>query len=446
MRIGYGSALFEDVYTSPEMAAIFSAESQIQAWLDVESGLARAQARLGLVPQAAADEITRHAVASAIDVGAYTAGLAATVHPIMPLVGLLARACQGDAGEYVHWGATTQDIMDTGLVLQLRRAATLIDRDVAKLHDKLAALALEHRSTVMAGRTHGQHAVPITFGYKVAVWLDEVRRMRCALASAAAEVSVVQFAGAAGTLASLGPVGLEVRRELATELDLEVTPIAWHTSRDRLVSFAFQVCSIASLCRKIAGEIATLQRTEMGELEEPFHMGKIGSSTMPHKRNPMFSEIVWSIGALVTDTFAGVQQAALQQHERDMCAWQIEWDAIPRLLVLAHRSVMLMGQVLDGLMVDRERMLANLELTGGLISSEAVMMALASHVGRQRAHQMVYDLAMRSAEDGVSFSKLLAESPDLQDPEVASDIQAALDPRAVIAAAELQVDAVVQVA
>lgn len=446
MRIGYGSALFDDLYVSQEMAEVFSATSQVKSWLDVEAALARAQSRLGLVPEEAAAEITRNAVPTTVDIGAYTERLAATAHPIMPLVGLLAAACGGDAGQYVHWGATTQDIMDTGLVLQLAQAADLVERDAGLLQRRLEELAVKHRSTVMPGRTHGQHAVPITFGYKVAVWVDELRRLRRAFSAAADDAAVVQFAGAAGTLASLGPVGLEVRSQLADELSLATASIAWHTSRDRLVTLAFHMTGLAGLCRKIAGEVATLQRTEMGELEEPFHMGKIGSSTMPHKRNPMFSEIVWSIGALVVDTFGSIQQAALQQHERDMGAWQIEWDAIPRLFVLAHRAITLMRQVAGGLVVKEDRMLANLDLTGGLINSEAVMMALATHIGRQRAHEVVYGLAMRSVEEGVSFAELLSSAPDLQEPETARDVMEALDPRGVIAAAELQVDAIVEMA
>lgn len=444
MHIGYGSQMLDDMYVSAEMGEVFGSTNQLARWLDVESALARAQSRLGLVPQYAADEITAKALPKNIDLQAYKARLAISIHPIMPLVGLLAEACDGDAGEYVHWGATTQDIMDTGLVLQLVSAARLIKRDTTRLRDALRTVASDHRSTLMVGRTHGQHAVPITLGYKFAVYVDELGRLLENLEGALAQCQYVQFGGAAGTLASLGPIGLDVRRLLGEELGLKVAPITWHVSRDRLTNLCFATISIVALCRKVAGEVMTLQRTDIGEVEEPFHMGKIGSSTMPHKRNPMLSEIVWSVGAVAMDTFHTVFASSVQQHERDMSAWQIEWDAIPRLFVLGHRALTVLVQVVEGMTINGDRMLRNLASTSGLVSSEAAMMALARHLGRQRAHNVVYEIAMQAAEQGKPFAELLLGCPELADPDVNADVRGALAPEAVVEAAKLQVDSVLE--
>jgi 3-carboxy-cis,cis-muconate cycloisomerase len=252
MLIGYDSELLRDVFISERMAEIFTFERTLQSWLDVEAALARAEARLGVVPQEAADEITRKAVASNLDLDELRAGLRETLHPVVPMVRLLTAACEGDLGGSIHWGATTQDIMDTGMVLQLREASVLVAAELQRVRDAAAALALRHRSTVMPGRTHGQHAVPITFGYKAAVWVDEADRHIEAFARTAEGVRVVQFGGAAGTLASVGEVGIRIRHELAAELDLVEPRITWHVSRDRLTTYAYELASASLFVQRLA--------------------------------------------------------------------------------------------------------------------------------------------------------------------------------------------------
>jgi len=437
MLIGYDSELLRDVFVSERMAEIFTFERTLQSWLDVEAALARAEARVGVIPQEAADEITRKAVAANLDLDELRAGLRETLHPVVPMVRLLTEACEGDLGGSIHWGATTQDIMDTGMVLQLRDASVLISAELTRIRAAAASLAERYRSAVMPGRTHGQHAVPITFGYKAAVWVDEADRHIEAFARAAEGIRVVQFGGAAGTLASVGSVGISIRHELAKELDLVEPRITWHVSRDRLTTYAYELASAALFVQRIAREVILLQGTDTSELAEPFHMGKVGSSTMPHKRNPVMCETIWSLAALAQDALRSIMTAAPQAHERDMAAWEIEWEAVPRLCVSTHQAFILAADVLEGLHVDVERMRANVDALNGLIMSEATMMRLAPHLGRQDAHDVVYDAAMRAYEENLSMIDLIREDPRLAGLDAAQNLA---EPEAVIDAAERLVD------
>jgi len=439
MRIGFDSDLLRDVYVSSTMAEIFAAERQLQAWLDVEAALARAEASLDLIPTAAAEEITRKAKAANLDLDAYRAGLRESLHPIVPMVRLLTAACDGDHGQYVHWGATTQDIMDTGMVLQLVAADELLLAELTRLRAAAATLAARYRSSIMPGRTHGQHAVPITFGYKAAVWVDELDRHLDAFTRASEAMRVVQFGGAAGTLASVGLSGIDVRRELAADLGLAEPRITWHVSRDRLVAYAFEHASVALFLQRLSREIALLQGTEMAEVAEPFHHGKVGSSTMPHKRNPVLCETVWSLAVLVQDTFRSLMTASVQQHERDMATWQIEWDAVPRLCVNSHQALIIAADVLEGLQVDEARMRANVELTNGLIMSESTMMRLAPSIGRQEAHDVVYDASMTAFEQGTSLAELIGADERVR-AALGDEADQLAAPETVVDAAEQLVD------
>lgn len=401
------SSIFGDMFGSESMKEVFSEKQQIQGWLDFEAALARAEATCGLIPNSAADIITSKASADLIDVARYKQLLMSANHPIMPLIELLAEQCGAEAGEYVHWGATTQDVMDTGLVLQLRSALKLLVSSTEDVGAVWKSIARKHRSTIMPGRTHAQHAVPITFGYKVAVWLDELSRAYDDLIRVQDQLSVGQFGGAAGTLASLGANGERVRQSLMSELHLSSPSITWHVSRDRLARLAFSLVSIAGVLRRAANEIIALQRTEVAEVEEPFYFGKIGSSTMPHKRNPAQSELIWTLGSLVFESFDGALVGLGQMHERDMAVWQVEWDYIPRMCVHAHRMLEVAKEVFSGMTVNEERMRANLDLTQGAIFSESVMMALAGKRGRQSAHEVVYSASMEAAKTGVPLQETL---------------------------------------
>ncbi len=428
------SALFRDQFSTAAMRAAFDDQATVQKWLDVEAALARAQAALGIIEDAAAGEITRAADVALYDLDAMKQEMDRTSHPIVPLVRAMAAQCgkQGApaAGEVVHWGATTQDIMDTGLVLQMKDAVDLIRDGLGSLEGHLADLARAHRDTPMAGRTHGQQALPITFGYKAAVWLDEVRRHRDRLDAMAERVLVGQFSGAVGTFAAIGAKGPEVAARMMADLGLGAPVISWHVSKDRPADYATAVALIAGATARIAHEVATLQRTELAELEEPFPPGKVGSSTMPQKRNPAICEGVQALARLAWACVPPALEGMVAEHERDKIANQGERDFIPRLSCYVEAAIRKTVYVVSGLTVRPDNMRRNLDLTGGLLLSEAVMMKLGESIGRNTAHDIVYDCAMQAFEQGQVFRDLLAVHPKVSEVMTPADLDALLDPAA----------------
>jgi 3-carboxy-cis,cis-muconate cycloisomerase len=425
-----------------EMRDIFSEHNEVQTWCDFEAALARAEAAHGLVPAEAAAEITAKADASLLDLDALRDDIAAAVHPIMPFVRLFSAVCEDGAGEYVHWGTTTQDVLDTGWVLRVRQAEAVISRDLDALIGVLTDLAREHRDTPMAGRTHSQHAIPITFGYKMAVWVDELRRHARTLEQLRPEVYALQFGGATGTLASIGPVGLDVRETMARELDLAEPAITWHIPRDRFAHLSFVIAMIASSLQRAAFEIVTLQRTEVAEVLEPFHHGKVGSSTMPHKRNPAISESMWSFGELVKNDVRSALSSLGSLHERDKAVYTVEVDYLPRVFGHTHRMLEIALRVFGGLTVDADRMLRNFDQSGGMLFSEQVMMLVAERMGRQRAHDVIYDMSMQAFDDGVHLRDALLADPDVTGRFTAEEIEAMFDPTPLVETAGLLVDEV----
>jgi len=422
------SRFLGDLYGTPEMRAVFDDLHLLQKWLDVEAALARAQADLGLIPAPAAEEIARRAVAEQLDLTRLKQLVDQTVHPIVPVIRVLQQACQGDAGEYIHWGATTQDIMDTALVLQIKEAVAILERRLAELARVLRELACKHRDTPMAGRTHGQQALPITFGYKVAVWLAELERHRGRLEACKPRLLVGQLGGAVGTLASVAEHGLQIQAGMMARLGLGVPPIAWHTARDNLAEFAAVLGLIAATLGKIAHEIISLQRTEIGEVEEPFNEGKVGSSTMPHKRNPMLCEAIVALARLVMRTGPVALDAMIQEHERDWTGDHLEWAYLPEICVMTDGALALTTRVVAGLRVYPDQMRANLERLNGLMLSEAVMLALARQVGRQTAHDIVYACSMRAVDQGRPFRHTLAEDPLVARHLTSAELDRLLDP------------------
>lgn len=406
------SHFFKDLFGSAEMRAVFDDQQLLQYWLDFEAALARAEAKHGLIPLDAATEITRQAKAENMDVVAIKAGIDKTVHPLVSVIWQLSEHCEGDAGRYVHWGATTQDVMDTAVVLQIRAAIAIFEVTLKELIQITSKLADRYKNSPIAGRTHGQQALPTTFGFKVAVWLAELQRQQERLEQLKPRVLCGEFGGAVGTLAGLidkGDVdGFAIRQSLMDELGLNAAPIAWHTSRDSIAEFALWVSMVAALMGRIAHEIILLQKQEFGELEEPFEMGKVGSSTMPQKRNPMICESILTLARLCREKATTAVDTLLHnEHERDWSAFQMEWAYMPELCVMAHGAILQTAQVLDGLQVYETRMLENLHLTKGLLLSERVMLALGAHIGRQDAHDVVYECAMASFEAGTPFIDVL---------------------------------------
>ena len=440
------SAFFADLFGSSEMRAVFDDRNLLQKWLDFEAALARSQAAAGLLPQEAAEEITRQANAEHFDISAIKAGIDTTLHPLVPVIRQLAERCDGDAGRYVHWGATTQDVMDTGLVLQIRDAIAIFEPSLEEMAKQLARLARDHRDSPMAGRTHGQQALPITLGYKVAVWLAELLRHRHRLAQVKKRVLVGQFAGAVGTLAGLDESdldALQVQSSLMAELGLDVPIIAWHTSRDSIAELIHLLCMIAALLGRIAKEVIELQKQEFAELEEPFEAGKVGSSTMPQKRNPMLCESVLTLARLCREKSAtAVDTLIINEHERDWSSVQMEWAIVPEVFIYAHGALEMTRRVLAGLRVNTERMLGNMALTGGLLLSERVMFALSERYGRQRAHDLVYTCAMASYEGDRPFADVLLAHQDVSAVLNREQLEALLDPRQYTGLADRFVDRV----
>jgi len=407
------SLIFRDIFSTPAMRRVFSDESRIQRYLDIEAALARAQARLGIIPLEAADEIVRQAHVEKFDLAKLKARTEIVGYPVLPVVEQLVALCANHLGEWAHWGATTQDITDTAAVLQVREGLALIDDELKSISDSLAALAARYRDTPMAGRSNLQQAVPITFGYKMAVILAAFDRHRARLRELRPRVLVGEFGGAVGTLASLGTRGLEVQAALCQELGLAQPEIAWHTVRDGFAEAACFLGLVTGTLGKIATDVKLLMQTEVGEVFEPFVPGRGSSSTMPQKRNPIACNYILACTSVVRQQVAALLEAMVEDHERSTGPWEIEWIALPEIFLLAAGALSQARKMLAGLQVDEKRMRANLDLTGGLINSEAVMMGLAPHIGRQHAHDLVYDLCQKSAQTGRPLLEFLAETPEI---------------------------------
>ncbi|MBX6375897.1 MAG: 3-carboxy-cis,cis-muconate cycloisomerase [Acetobacteraceae bacterium] len=431
------------LYGTDAMRRVFGETAYLQRMLDVEAALARAQARLGIIPEDAARAITAAARAERLDRAALAAATRNTGYPVVGLVRQLSALAGAEgAGRWTHWGATTQDIMDSALVLQIRDALDLIGPDLDALCAALAARAREHRDTVMAGRTHLQHALPVTFGYKCAVWLSPLLTMRERLAELRPRVLRVQFGGAAGTLASLGSRGLEVAAELARELGLSEPDITWHVARDGL---AEAVCWLGLLCgalSKFATDFMLLMQTEVAEAAEPHQEGRGGSSTMPQKRNPIACEYVLAQSRGVHALVPQVLAAMAQDQERGTGPWQAEALAIPQAFLLAHGALMQTRSIAEGMVVDAARMRRNLESTSGLIMAEAVMMGLAPMLGRGEAHHIVNHACDVARAEGVSLAEALGREPAVASRLDPAAIARLTDPAGYLGAAGAFVDRV----
>lgn len=406
------SILYRDAFGTAAMRGIFSDHALIQRYIDVEVALARAEAQTGVIPQEAADIIARESRIERIDFDHMRHETDIVGYPILPLVHQLVAMC-GEAGRYVHWGATTQDIMDTAVALQVRDALDIVDNDIRELRKILADLSVKHRDTPMAGRTHLQQALPVTFGYKVAIWLAMFDRHQQRLAELRPRVAVVEFAGAAGTLASLGGKGFEVQQALAQELGLGVPATTWHVARDGFAEAVNLLALVTGSLGKIALDIMIMASTEFAEVYEPFVKGRGASSTMPQKRNPISSELMLAASKAVRQHAGLMVDAMVQDFERATGPWHAEWIAIPESFILAAGALHQAKFALGGLIVDTDAMKRNLGITRGLIVAEAVMMSMAPYTGRQQAHDIVYDACRTVNEKGGTLAEALAVLPEV---------------------------------
>lgn len=437
------SPVLGTLYGSDAARAAFDERAWFQHMLDVEAALARVQARLGIIPEDAAAAITSAARVENLDTSELAASVRNVGYPVVGVVKGLSRAA-GAAGAWTHWGATTQDIMDTATVLQVRAGFDLISAELDAVIAGLARNADAHRATVMAGRTHLQHALPITFGLKCATWLMPLLAHRERLAQLRPRVELVQFGGAAGTLASLGDQGLPVMLGLAAELGLAAPAAPWHVCRDGLaeaVSFLGLLCGSLA---KIATDIILLCQNEVAEVFEPYIPGRGQSSTMPQKRNPIASEYILASARGVHALVPLMQSAMAHDHERATGPWQAEYLALPQAFVLSHGALQHARTIADGMVVDPARMRRNLDLTGGLIVAEAVMMGLAPHLGREEAHHVVKHACDRALATGTTLTDALMEEPDVTSRLDRAAVAAMTEPSAYLGAAGAFVDRVLR--
>ncbi|TKJ83471.1 3-carboxy-cis,cis-muconate cycloisomerase [Pseudomonas koreensis] len=411
-----GNQLFDAYFTARNMREVFCDQGRVQAMLDFEAALARAEARVGLIPSSAVAPIAAACNAGLYDFVALGEAIATAGNSAIPLVKALGKqiaSTDAEAERYVHLGATSQDVMDTGLVLQLRQALELIESDLAQLADSLAVQAQRHAATPLAGRTWLQHATPVTLGMKIAGWLGAITRSRQRLRELKPRLLVLQFGGASGTLAALGEQAMPIAQALAEELQLTLPEQPWHTQRDRVVEFGAVLGLIAGSLGKFGRDISLLMQTEAAEVFEPSAPGKGGSSTMPHKRNPVGAAVLIGAATRVPGLVSTLFSAMPQEHERSLGLWHAEWETLPEICCLVSGSLQQARLLAQGLEVDAERMSRNLELTQGLVLAEAVSIVLAQRVGRDTAHHLLEQCCKRAVAEQRHLRAVLGDEPQV---------------------------------
>ena len=422
------SQVFRHIFSTEAMRLVFSDEARVQYYLDIEAALAKVQGRMGIIPAEAAEEIIAHCHAEQFDMQKLKTATERIGYPVLPVVQQLVGLCRDGLGEWCHWGATTQDITDTATVMQIRAALDLIEADLKAISAALAGLAKKYRDTPMAGRSNLQQATPITFGYKCAVLLAGFQRHLERLREMRPRVLVGEFSGATGTLASLGTEGLAVQEALMVELGLGQPEIAWHTMRDRIAEAGCFLGLVTGTLGKISMDVKLMMQTEVEEVYEPFHEGRGSSSTMPQKRNPIASNYIHACISMVRQHVAALLDAMVEDHERSTGPWEIEWIAVPEIFCLTAGALNHARNIVEGLQVDPVRMRANLDLTKGLTQSEAVMMGLGPALGRQLAHDLVYDICREVIAGKGTFLDLLAGHPQIAPHLTREQLAGFLDP------------------
>jgi 3-carboxy-cis,cis-muconate cycloisomerase len=439
-------ALLDTLFGSAAMSEVFSEAARLQRMLDFEAALARAEARCSVIQASAAQAIASKCKVGLLDRSALAAATALSLNPAIPLVQQLTALVAKDdpeAARFVHWGATSQDANDTGLVLQIREALDVLDADLLSLCSALARLAQKHRSTPIAGRTLMQHALPTTFGVKVAGWLDALNRHRERFAQTRSRVLVVQFGGAVGTLAALQDKGLLVAEELAAELQLGLPQMAWHTERDRVAEMATLLGLCAGTLGKMARDISLHMQTEIAEVFEPAGEGRGGSSTMPHKRNPVTAAVVLSAATRVPGLVSTMLSAMVQEDERGLGDWHAEWETLPEIFRLTAGALHQMAAIVPHLEIDVVRMRRNLDATQGLIFAEAVAMAIGKHIGKSAAHALVEAASGQARASGKHLREVLAQNRAVAERLTAVELDRLFAPENYLGVAEELVDRVI---
>jgi 3-carboxy-cis,cis-muconate cycloisomerase len=404
MSTSLDSTIFGPLFSDAEISALLTDEAFVRALVDVEKALARAEARVGVIAASAAEAISK-VRAEKVDIPVLAKGTIGSGFPIIALVQELRKQVGAEAAPFVHWGATTQDIMDTALVLQLRSAVNLIRTRLGEIGRNLSALADRHRVTILAGRTHGQQALPISFGIKVAGWLAPLLRHAERLDEISLRLFIVQFGGAAGTLSALGDKGLAVTRELAAELDLAVPIMSWHSQRDSVVEFAGWLSLVTGTLGKMAQDVILLAQTEVGEAGESAEQGRGGSSTMPQKSNPIASELIVAAARTNASLLSAMHHAQIQEHERATHGWQVEWLTLPQMLTLTGGVLKHALYLAKNLQVYGVAMRANIARANDVVLAEACVFALAKAMPRPKAEELV----KKACQEAVSKKKPLVE-------------------------------------
>jgi 3-carboxy-cis,cis-muconate cycloisomerase len=438
------SSIFQGIFTTDAMRHVWSDENRTAKYVEIERALALVQGRLGIIPKEAADEIVSHCRIEEIDMARLRQQTERIGYPILGVVTQINQLCRDKLGEFVHWGATTQDITDTATVLQIREALELVDGELEAIAKAMAKLAKEHRLTPVIGRSNLQQAIPVTFGYKMAGLLSAILRHRERLAQLKERVLVGEFAGAAGTLASLETGAMETQAGLCAELGLKQPTIAWHTIRDNIAETGALLGLIGGTLGKLSMDVKLMMQTEVGEVFEPYHHGRGSSSTMPQKRNPIASCYIHAAISVVRQHAAALMDAMVADHERSTGPWEIEWIVLPEAFCLMAGALKQSRTVIEGLEVDAEAMMKNIQMTGGLVMSEAVMMGLGPYIGREYAHDLVYDLCRESLARKTPLIDLLAGHPEIRRHVGRAELERMLDPANYLGQSGVMVDRVLE--
>jgi adenylosuccinate lyase len=408
------SLIYQNSWGTPELRELFDDVPRTRSWLEILAVLAETQAEFDLIPRDAAQLVASTCRTVELDEAFFEevrTDFEATNHSTLGLIRAVQRRCPGDSGEWLYYGATVQDITDTWTAIVLQRVRGIVSRELKEIEVNLSRLAAEHRDTVMAGRTHGQIGLPITFGFKAAIWVMEVRRHRARLAEIAPRLDVGQLAGGVGSLSSLGSRALELQRSFLVRLGLNAPAISWTTARDPLAEWFSLLTLIASTGDKIGHEIYNLQRPEISEVSEGFVTGTVGSITMPHKRNPEISEHLGTLARVMRHNASLIAESLVHDHERDGRSWKTEWAVLAETCLAAGKLLALLRALTGNLVIHADRMRANLDATGGFVLSEALMLALAVRIGKQSAHTLVYETAMNAHAAGRGLKEAILDNP-----------------------------------
>lgn len=438
----FDSLALQHLWSTDELREIFSEDNRVRQWMRFEAAFAAAQAKLGLIPADAAREVEAQARLENIDIAQMAAETRRIKHTLVPAIRQVQAHCAGEHGQWVHFGPTTQDVLDTGIAIQLKQAHAFVLRDVKAIGRELARLSEQHRDTIMVGRTHGVQALPITFGHKCAIWLDEMSRHYARLRACEPRVFVGMVAGAVGTQASLGPQAAELERLTLEALGLGVPDISWAPARDRFAEYASLLSLLGGTLSKIGNELFNLQRNEFAEVEEAFNEGKLGSSTMPHKRNPTSAENLAGLSRALRYNATMMVEGMVSEHERDGIAWKMEWKALPECCLIAGAMLAQTVRLLAGLRIDADAMMRNVNQMRGYLLTERVMLELGPKVGKQNAHEWLYEACMHGITRHLDFADAIRSHERIAGALSESDIRRLTDPAGYLGQAGASVDRV----